>query len=80
MLAWACGERRIAALSVPGRTPISSMNRPRPERSEGSSTRGIDRPTQGAPLLVLAVALFIARALLPSRFSALSNSRNPIAS
>src|SRR6266699_3114869 len=47
--ACACGERRIAALSVPGRTPRSSMKRPRPVSSAASSTRGIDRPTHGEP-------------------------------
>src|ERR1700755_1188433 len=37
----------MAACSVPGRTPRSSMKRPRPVSRLGSSTRGIDCPTQG---------------------------------
>src|ERR1700722_11402051 len=46
--ACACGERRIAAWSVPGRTPRSSMKRPRPDSSAVSSTRAIDCPTHRA--------------------------------
>src|SRR5437660_12302277 len=47
--ACACDERSIAAWSVLGRTPRSSMKRPRPVSSAASSTRGIDRPTHGQP-------------------------------
>ncbi len=46
MRACACGERRMAACSVPGRTPRSSIKRPRPVRSAASSTRSTDCPHQ----------------------------------
>ena len=44
--AWAWGERRIAACRVPGLTPRSSTNRPRPVSSAASSTRSTDWPHQ----------------------------------
>ena len=44
--ACACGERRIAAWSVPGWTPISSMKRPRPVSSDEVRRAGSTaRPT-----------------------------------
>src|SRR5208282_4572666 len=76
--AWAWGERRIAAWSVPGGTPRSSMKRPRPVKSAASSTRGSERPIQGAPSMRSARHAGAARAqareddgVLPARVMAL---------
>src|SRR6201985_2686776 len=47
----------MAACSVPGGTPRSWMKRPRPVSRLGSSTRGIDCPTQGFAIPGLPAAL-----------------------
>ncbi len=77
-VAWACGERTNTADSVPG-SAMSSMKRPLPVSSAGSSTRAVR-----APKLILAVLMLVqawsaaqvaaaaARARLPSQASSLA--------
>src|SRR5262245_51515138 len=49
MRAWACGERRNAAWSIPGKV-TSSMKRPSPRRNRGSSRRFTAAPKNFAPI------------------------------
>ena len=49
ILAWACGERRNAAWSRPGRV-TSSTKRPSPRRNRGSSRRRTAAPKYFAPM------------------------------
>src|SRR5437867_3060091 len=49
MTAWACGERRKAAWSMPG-IARSSTKRPSPRRNRGSSRRFTDAPKYFAPM------------------------------